>query len=137
MNIKYCINVPLASEVASKLYKESTLAERRPSDDLEVMNKMLENANLTVTAWHDSELVGISRTLTDFCFVAYLADLAVHKDYQGNGIGKQLIRQTQQELESTCKIVLLAAPKAEEYYPRIGFAPHNSAWVISASETIE
>lgn len=91
---------------------------------------MLNNANLIITAWHDDRLVGISRTLTDFTYVAYLADLAVDADYQRHGIGKHLIHETKQRLGRECMIVLLAAPKANEYYPKIGFEHNPRAWVL-------
>ncbi len=41
------------------------------------MAEMLNRANLVLTAWDGERMVGIARTLTDFCYVAYLADLAV------------------------------------------------------------
>jgi predicted N-acetyltransferase YhbS len=91
---------------------------------------MLKNANLTITAWHGERLVGISRSLTDFTYVAYLADLAVDVEYQRHGIGKQLIHETKGRLGSECTIVLLAAPKANEYYPKIGFEHNPRAWML-------
>lgn len=136
-DISYKVNAPLSAEEASELYRASTLAERRPSDDLAKMRQMLDCAHLVVTAWDGEQLVGIARTLTDFCFVAYLADLAVHQAYQRQGIGRELINQTKQALDPDCNIVLLAAPAAVEYYPRIGFSAHNSAWVLRAKEPLE
>jgi predicted N-acetyltransferase YhbS len=91
---------------------------------------MLKNANLTITAWDEGQLIGISRTLTDFAYVAYLADLAVDQTYQRSGIGKQLIEQTQSRLRPECMIVLLAAPKANEYYEHIGFEHNPRAWML-------
>ena len=91
---------------------------------------MLKNANLTITAWDGEKLVGISRSLTDFSYVAYLADLAVDEKYQRNGIGKRLIEETKSRLGSECMIVLLAAPKANEYYERIGFEHNPRAWTF-------
>ena len=112
------------------LYRASTLGERRPVDDRERMRMMLENANLVVTAWDGSLLVGISRSLTDFTYVTYLSDLAVRESHQRQGIGKEMIRLTQQACGPKAKIVLLAAPKAVDYYPRIGFTHHPQAWLL-------
>ena len=55
----------------------STLGQRRPVDDRQCMARMIVEANLVVTAWDGDLLVGISRSLTDFCYICYLADLAV------------------------------------------------------------
>lgn len=91
---------------------------------------MLKNANLTITAWDGETLVGISRSLTDFAYVAYLADLAVDQEHQRSGIGKQLIEETKARLGPECMIVLLAAPKANEYYEHIGFEHNPRAWTL-------
>jgi GNAT superfamily N-acetyltransferase len=93
---------------------------------------MLAHADLVVTAWHGAHLVGIARTLTDFAYVAYLADLAVDAGYQRRGIGTELIEQTRAELEPTCFLTLLAAPAAESYYAQAGFARNPRAWVLPA-----
>jgi predicted N-acetyltransferase YhbS len=74
-------------------------------------------------------LVGISRSLTDFSYATYLADLAVRESHQRRGIGKELIRLTQQA-SAPASIILLAAPAAEQYYPHIGFAHHPQAWIL-------
>jgi predicted N-acetyltransferase YhbS len=91
---------------------------------------MLKHAKLTITAWDCEKLVGISRTLTDFAYAAYLADLAVDEKYQRSGIGKQLIEETKERLGPECMIVLLAAPKANEYYEHIGFEHNPRAWTL-------
>lgn len=112
------------------LYRRSTLGERRPVDDPRIMAAMLEQADVLITAWDGDLLVGLARSLTDFAYVAYLADLAVDAAYQRQGIGKELIRLTQAALAPTCFITLLAAPRANEYYPRLGFTHHPRAWTL-------
>lgn len=63
-------------------------------------------------------------------YVAYLADLAVHHDYQRQGIGRELVAQTRKALAPTCFLTLLSAPAANEFYPKIGFESHPRAWCI-------
>src|SRR5690349_10586522 len=94
------------------LYRASTLGERRPVDDRERMAAMLRNANLVVTAWDANLLVGIARSLTDFSYATYLSDLAVRATHQRSGIGKELIRRTQQAGGPHTRLILLAAPAA-------------------------
>lgn len=128
--IEYRDNATITAEQAIDLYKRSTLGERRPIHNVQTFEAMLKNANLTITAWNDETLVGISRSLTDFAYVAYLADLAVDQEYQRSGIGKQLIEETKSRLGPECMIVLLAAPKANEYYEHIGFEHNPRAWTL-------
>ncbi len=122
-------NAPDLDQVI-ELYKASSLGERRPVANRATMNDMLTHANLVITAWDGELLVGIARTLTDFSYVGYLADLAVRISHQKRGIGKMLIRKTRERMGPDAMIVLLAAPKAVDYYPKIGFTRHDSAWVL-------
>ncbi|WP_370625351.1 GNAT family N-acetyltransferase [Polynucleobacter sp. AP-Kaivos-20-H2] len=128
--IQYRDNATITAKQAIDLYKRSTLGERRPIHNLQTFEDMLKNANLTITAWDGETLVGISRSLTDFSYVAYLADLAVDEKYQRSGIGKRLIEETKARLGPECMIVLLAAPKANEYYGHIGFEHNPRAWTL-------
>lgn len=119
------------------LLRRSTLAERRPVDDENCMKAMLQHANLLYTAWDGSVLVGLARSVTDFEYCCYLSDLAVDRNYQQKGIGRELIRLTQARLGAKAKLILLAAPKAEAYYPKIGFDAHHSAWIIPATRNLK
>ncbi len=130
MPIIYKVNASLDLDVAIDLYRASTLGERRPVDDRACMQQMLAEANLTVTAWDGDQLVGIARSLTDWCYCCYLSDLAVRASHQRQGIGKELIRRTQAELGPKATIILLSAPAAVDYYPHIGMEKHPSAWTL-------
>jgi GNAT superfamily N-acetyltransferase len=116
-----------------EVYIDSTLGERRPVAERERMSRMLGEANLVVTAWDGATMVGISRSITDWVFCTYLSDLAVRQAYQGQGIGKELIRRTREETPEAT-VILLSAPKAVDYYPKIGMTRHNSAWVLWPGE---
>jgi predicted N-acetyltransferase YhbS len=130
MIIRYRDDAPLTVAAAIELYNRSTLGERRPVQRPDIFEGMLANSNLTVTAWDGGRLVGISRSLTDFNYVAYLADLAVDVDYQNSGIGRALIAETRARLKPECMIVLLAAPQANDYYAKVGFEHNPRAWVM-------
>ncbi len=134
--ITYRAGNELDLEATIELYRASTLGERRPVDDRERMAAMLRHANLVITAWDGDLMVGISRALTDFSFVTYLSDLAVRKSHQRHGIGKELIRRTQAAAGRHAKLILLAAPAAESYYPHIGFAHHPQAWMLGPEDRI-
>jgi predicted N-acetyltransferase YhbS len=116
--------------------RRSTLAERRPIDNANCIQAMLVHADLLCTAWDGDTLVGIARSVTDFEYCCYLSDLAVDEAYQKCGIGKKLIELTKSRLGSRAMIILLAAPKAEAYYPKIGFDAHRSAWILPAGKVV-
>jgi len=133
--IVYRDDVRPALEAARELYRASTLGERRPIDDDARFGAMLEHANLTITAWEGDLLVGISRCITDFVWTTYLADLAVRVSHQRGGIGKELMRRTQAAAPQA-KLLLLAAPAAEKYYPHVGFTQFPQAWMLKPDERI-
>jgi GNAT superfamily N-acetyltransferase len=108
----------------------STLAERRPPHDVQRIDQMLRNADIIVTARVDGLLVGISRALSDFAYCTYLSDMAVDERFQRQGIHVELIRRTRIAAGVDTSLILLSAPKAEAYYPRIGMEAHDSAWII-------
>ena len=136
MKIRYEYRRRIGEADFGDLLNRSTLAKRRPVDDPKCIKAMLKHANLLCTAWDGSRLVGVARSLTDFQYCCYLSDLAVDEAYQRQGVGRELIRLTQSRLGPKAKIILLSAPQAEAYYPRVGFAPHRSAWVLATTKTL-
>jgi GNAT superfamily N-acetyltransferase len=111
------------------LLRRSTLAERRPVAEPGTMAGMLAHAGLIVTARDRELLVGVARSLTDFSYCTYLSDLAVDAGYQGQGIGRELIRRTHEAAGRHTTLILLAAPQARTYYPHIGMRQHESCWI--------
>jgi predicted N-acetyltransferase YhbS len=118
-----------------ELYVSSTLGERRPVDDRERMAGMLRESNLVITAWEENLLVGIARSMSDFHYATYLSDLAVRLSHQRRGIGVELMRRTQRAAPQAA-LILLAAPAAVDYYPRVGFTGHPSAWILRPGEAL-
>lgn len=120
----------------AELYWSNSLGARRPVEDRAALAAMFVHANLVVTAWEGSLFVGIARSFSDFAYVTYLADLAVGQSHQWRGIGRELIRLIQIYGGPRTLIVLLAAPEAVDYYPRLGFSCHESAWVLRPGATL-
>ena len=128
--IQYSTSPPLSPALFIDLLCRSTLAERRPVDDAKAIADMLANADLTVTAWDGELLVGVARSVTDFTYCCYLSDLAVDEAYQRQNIGVELMARTQAELGPRCKLILLAAPAAADYYGHVGFEHHPRCWIL-------
>ena len=136
MNIQYKLNQSLTARQFADLLNRCSLGARRPVEDIQCMQGMVDSSNLMITAWVDERLVGVARSVTDFHFACYLSDLAVDEDYQKQGIGKQLIALTQAELGHKCALILISAPAANEYYPGIGFKHYANCWVLEPGATL-
>lgn len=133
MNITYGLEPDLSAENFQAVLHSSTLAERRPAEDMPRLEMMLRQADLIVTARHEGRLIGISRAITDFAYCCYLSDLAVDVAYQRQGVGRQLITETHRAAGVMTTLILVAAPAAEMYYPKVGMQPVRSAWAIPRS----
>ena len=136
MDINYKINQPISTDQFIAILNSSSLGERRPMHSRECMEGMNTNGNLAITAWDESKLIGIARSVTDFHFACYLSDLAVDQHYQKQGIGKRLQQLTQDQLGPECKLILLSAPAAQAYYQHIGYTTNERCWVLNRSDTI-
>jgi GNAT superfamily N-acetyltransferase len=128
--IRFELEPSLSPHEFIDLLRRSTLAARRPVDELDRIERMLREADIIVTARDGPLLVGVSRAISDFSYCTYLSDLAVDQDYQRQGIGRTLIELTRQTGGPEAMLILLSAPAAESYYPYIGMRQHGSCWYI-------
>lgn len=126
--ILYSIEASITPEQLAAVFTQSGI--RRPVDDLGRMARMLKGADVLATAWDGERLVGVARALTDFSYCCYLSDLAVDRAYQRCGIGAALIAQVSKAIGEESMLLLLAAPEAMEYYPKIGFESVPNGWIV-------
>ncbi|OGU19938.1 MAG: GNAT family N-acetyltransferase [Hydrogenophilales bacterium RIFOXYD1_FULL_62_11] len=126
--IEYRHNFPLEAVDVAAVFDNSGI--RRPTKDLARIERMFANANLILSAWHEGKLVGVCRALTDFSYCCYLSDLAVDKAFQKHGIGCELIARVRSAIGEEVALVLLSAPEAMEYYPKVGFEKIENGFII-------
>lgn len=127
--VVYALEPDLGTGEFRAVLVASTLGERRPVDDEACLAGMLRHANLIVTARQAGRLVGVARSVTDFHYCCYLSDLAVDRGFQGRGIGRELVDRTYGQLGPRAKLILLSAPAAVDYYPKLGFERHPAAYL--------
>jgi len=130
-DIRYAEEPALAADEFIDLLRRSTLAERRPVDDIGRIARMLAEADIVLCARdRGGKLVGVSRAITDFSYCCYLSDLAVDVARQRGGIGRELIRRTHERAGGETMLILLAAPKVMGYYPHIGMDHCQRAFTL-------
>ncbi len=128
--IRYETKTTITAAAFIDVLTRSTLSERRPVHEPDRIKKMLDNAPVLVTAWDGDTLVGISRAITDFAYCTYLSDLAVDVAYQKSGIGKRLVEITHEVAGHDTNLILLAAPAAAQYYPKIGMEQFTDCFLF-------
>lgn len=116
------------AEDVAKVFMRSGI--KRPFEDTERIRKMIANADIIITAWSGNKMIGIARALTDYSYCCYLSDLAVDRSYQKSGIGTKLVDILREKIGDECSLILISAPDAVDYYPRIGFEKSDKAYVI-------
>lgn len=118
--------IPPAETVAA-LYRAAPL--NRPVDDLPRIAAMYAGSNVVHTAWDGERLAGVVRGWTDGAFDGYICDLAIHPDYQQQGIGRELLRRL---IESNRQVqfVLRASQIAKEYYAHVGWKAIENGWFV-------
>jgi GNAT superfamily N-acetyltransferase len=126
----------LDTEAFADILERSGLAERRPVDDAARLAQMLAHANLLITAWEGSKLVGVARSMTDFAYFCYCSDLAVDKAYQGRGIGRALLNAAAERLHPKAKLYLASAPAAISFYERIGLTRLDNFFVMLPGQAL-
>lgn len=126
--IDYRRDVPLRTEDIIRVFQASGI--RRPIDDAARISRMFAQSNLVLSAWDGERLVGVCRALTDFSYCCYLSDLAVDRACQHQGIGRELVERTRTLLGEEVSIILLSAPKAMDFYPRLSFEPVANGFIV-------
>lgn len=127
--ITYSNNKEEAAKDVAQVFERSGI--KRPYEDHERIQRMIDHANVLITAWDEGKMVGVARAITDYSYCCYLSDLAVDIAYQKHGIGKELVERVQLEVGEECSVVLLSSLGAVDFYPRIGFEKSERAFVIA------
>lgn len=131
MTIAYDIENDLPTDEFVDVLVRSGLSSRRPVGQPERIAAMLRNASLIVTARDaGGVLIGVSRCLTDYAYVCYCSDLAVDRNWQGRGIGRELVRRSREAAGDGATFLLLSAPGVEGYYLKSGFEKFESCFGI-------
>jgi len=83
----------------------------------------MQNSSTVFSAWDGEKLIGLINVLDDGVMTAYIHYLLVNPEYQGKGIGKELVRLVTEKYKDYLRIVLIAYDKEIEFYRHCGFEP--------------
>ncbi|MHA1108918.1 MAG: GNAT family N-acetyltransferase [Alphaproteobacteria bacterium] len=130
-DVVYAVEDDLTAGEFVSVLRRSGLAERRPVEDAARIARMIDNADLTVTARDAAgTLIGVSRCITDFAYCCYCSDLAVDSAWQGKGIGLELMRRSHEGAGPGTSFFLLSSPQAMSYYPQAGLEKFDNCFGI-------
>ena len=123
MNITYKEDRLSASEYIDFL-KRTNLGSQYPKERFESrIEKLVKNVSISLVARNDeNKVVGVLFVLTDFAYWLYVTDLGVDRDYEGQGIGKTLMKKAHEIAggEKDIAVYLIANEDAIPFYEKIG-----------------
>ena len=105
----------------------------RPKD-AEKMALAFNNSMFKCFLYDDERLIGFGRALADGVFAAYIADIALLPEYQGQGLGKAIVSELLEMVKDHKKVILYANPGKEGFYGSLGFKRMNTAMAIFRNE---
>lgn len=114
----------------SELYRVASLGEKPP----EALRTVFANSMFRCFVYSGDRLVGVGRALADGLDCAYIADVAVHPDHQGMGLGRAIIQRLVSQAGGHKKVILYANPGKDALYAKLGFLPMNTAMAIWADQ---
>ena len=110
----------------SALYRAAPLGDKKPDH----LRKVFSNSLFVAFVYDGDRLVGAGRALTDGSDCSYICDIAFLPDYQGAGLGKQMVGDLVERSRGHRKIILYAVPGKEPFYKKFGFLRMKTAMAI-------
>jgi len=110
----------------SNLYRIAPLGAKNPED----LKIAFSNSRYKCFVFDNEKLIGVGRALADGVDCSYLCDVAVHPDYQGIGLGKEIINKLKEFSAGHKKVILYANPGKEGFYQKLGFRRMRTAMAI-------
>ncbi len=127
MNLKWIYEIDDVNwDELSHLYKIAPLGDKKAKD----LKTVFTNSRYRCFVYDNEKIIGVGRALADGVDVSYIADIAIHPEYQGQGIGKAIVNNLVESSKEHNKIILYANVEKEAFYAKLGFDKMNTAMAI-------
>jgi ribosomal protein S18 acetylase RimI-like enzyme len=87
----------------------------------EVIKQVFESSSVIVIAKSEERVVGFGRALSDGVFNAAIYDIVVHREFQQQGIARNIMTRLLERLEGVSCIHLISTSGNQEFYKKCGF----------------
>jgi ribosomal protein S18 acetylase RimI-like enzyme len=125
----YQLNPALTPKLSESILSLLTQAgNSNPLWTADRMLRALRSSSVVLCAWHEKQLIGFARVITDYAWFAYLSQLAVKPEFQRQGIGRELVNRIRHEIGEEPALQVHAADNAASFYESTGFKPYANVY---------
>ena len=118
MNIAYKNTKKFSENELKELFLSVEWSSGNYPDKLAIA---MRNSGSVYTAWDGDKLIGLINALDDGIMTAYVHYLLVNPNYQGKGIGKNLVELISEKYKNYLRIVLISYNPEVDFYKNCGF----------------
>lgn len=103
------------------------------TNNMEILEKAINNSLAILTAWNDNQLIGLVRVVGDGCTIIYIQDILVHPDYQNTKVGTNLMMKVLNKYKHVRQKVLLTDEEANvrKFYEKNGFISADQGKLVA------
>lgn len=117
-------NVAIDWDEAVDVFLRAPLGKRKR--DAEQLRRAFESSYAVLFVFDSCKLIGLGRALCDGEYQAAVYDVVLLPEYQGEGIGREMMRRLCDQLP-VANIILYAVPGCEGFYEKCGFRRMRTA----------
>ncbi len=115
----------VTADALQDLFRAAELGGRVGSKIL----RAFKNSPVVCLAFVGDRLIGASRAITDGEYHAVVYDVAVHPEFQGNGVGKELMKRLLAKI-NVWRVMLVADREVQDFYRHFGFEPYDNVMAV-------
>jgi len=134
VRVRYRSTKSLPRAEVLRLYRSVQWSAARKPDRL---MRALKRSHSVVTAWVKGSLVGLGNALSDGSLVVYYPHMLVLPEFQGRGIGRELMKRLMKRYRGFHQHILIAEAEAVSFYRKCGFkraGKTDPMWVFRGRE---
>jgi ribosomal protein S18 acetylase RimI-like enzyme len=120
-------------QALSALFEASPPMGNKHAADLKAA---FSNSMFRCFVYDEGKLVGVGRAMADGVYVSYIGDIAVHPDFRGIGLGKQIVAELLRLSAGHKKIILYSVPGSEAFYRKFGFCRMRTAMAVFENQEV-
>ncbi len=120
----YSFTEPINPEELRRLLLQTSWAKDRGPLDIQ---QMLDRSQITLGVWHEDQLIGFSRVITDDLYRALIDDVVVDRAYRKQGVAAEMLEKILKRTQHVEIVMLDCDANLAGFYGKFGFKQKGGA----------